>query len=55
VVHLPSLDHELLDNAVESGALITEALLASGQSTRIVRKCHEIIQVPECLQAFCGG
>jgi hypothetical protein len=32
-IDLPSLDHELLDNTVESGALITETLLASSKST----------------------
>jgi hypothetical protein len=30
---LTTLDHELLDDAVECGALITEALLASSEST----------------------
>ena len=32
-VDLPSLDHELLDNAVEGGALIAETLLASSKRT----------------------
>jgi hypothetical protein len=37
--YLPSLDHELLDDTVESGALVTEALLAGSQSTSIVSIC----------------
>jgi hypothetical protein len=31
--NLPALDHELVDDAVEGRSLITEALLASSEST----------------------
>ena len=33
VGEVTTLDHELLDDTVEGGALISEALLASGQGT----------------------
>jgi hypothetical protein len=55
VYDLPSLDHELLDNAMESGTLITKALLASGKSARIVSQCSGIMRVPECFQVVCHG
>ena len=32
VSEVTTLDHEVLDNTVEGGALITKALLTSGQS-----------------------
>lgn len=35
-IHLPSLDHELLDNAVESGALVAEALFAGSKGTEVL-------------------
>jgi hypothetical protein len=35
VGEITALDHELLDDTVESGALISETLLASGQSATI--------------------
>jgi hypothetical protein len=33
---ITALDHEVLDDTVESRALITEALLASGKSTEVL-------------------
>jgi hypothetical protein len=35
-LNIPSLDHEVLDDTVESRALITEALLAGGKSTEVL-------------------
>jgi hypothetical protein len=42
---VPALDHELVDDAVESRALVTEALLARSQSTRSLSACEENYQV----------
>jgi hypothetical protein len=36
VGEITALDHELLDDTVESGALISETLLASGQSATVM-------------------
>lgn len=36
-MNLPSLNHELLDHAVKCRALISEALLARGQGTEVLR------------------
>lgn len=37
VGEVTALDHEVLDDTVESRSLITEALLASGESTEVLR------------------
>lgn len=42
---IPSLDHELLDNAVESGALVAEALLASSKSTEVLSSLGDRLAV----------
>jgi hypothetical protein len=34
--NIPSLDHELLDNAVEGGSLVAEALLAGSKGTEVL-------------------
>lgn len=36
-----TLDHKVLDNTVEGRALVSEALLASGKSTKL--SCQEIL------------
>ena len=38
-----TLDHELLDNAVEVGALVAEALLASSKGTEVLSGLYEIL------------
>jgi hypothetical protein len=38
VGEVAALDHELLDDTVECGALISESLLAGGKSTEVLRR-----------------